>query len=311
MKSTTLALTTLLATAAIAQPHRQHQHQHVKKDVVWHTDWVSVTETVGITTTVWVDGDQTPATSAVAPISSAAPVPASSPTAAVEPAKVASPEPASSSAPAAPAAVVPSVVAPPAEVSSASSSSSIYVAPTTSSSTSVYIAPTTSSSTSVYVAPTTSSSTLAAPTSSASAQASSGSSGSGGDSHGITLTSALTGSGHNGIGTGLVSPTCAADSSAGPSGCGTVNDGTTEKVVALSHLMMGTQSNSGVGDDANPFCGKTVTIVYGGKSTTAKVVDKCGDCSYESIDLSHATFEALTPEYETLGRQQATWYFSD
>ena len=209
-------------------------------------------------------------------------------------------------------AVVPSVVAAPVPVQSSSSSWSVYVAPTT------------SSSTSVYVAPTTSSSTLAAPTSAASAQSSASS----GDSHGQTIpTTPLAGSGHNGIGTGIVTPTCgtagladcagdityyeSADSSSAPSGCGTTNDGTVEKVVALSKDMMGTQSNSGVGDDANPYCGKTVTISYGGQSVQAKVVDKCWDCSYSSIDLSHAVFEALTPDWETLGRQQATWYFSE
>ncbi|TVY37397.1 Allergen Asp f [Lachnellula subtilissima] len=306
MKSTTLALTTLLATAAIAQPHRQHQHQHVKKDVVWHTDWVSVTETVGITTTIWVDAEQAPATSTASQVSSAVSVAASPSAVAVEAAEVETPS--SSSAPA----VVPSVVAAPAQVQSSSSSTSVYVAPTT------------SSSTSVYVAPTTSSSTLAAPTSSASAQSSASS----GGSHGQTIpTTPLTGSGHNGIGTGIVTPTCgtagladcagdityyeSADSSAGPSGCGTTNDGTVEKVVALSKDMMGTQSNSGVGDDANPYCGKMVTVVYGGVSVQAKVVDKCWDCAYSSIDLSHAVFSALTPEWETLGRQQATWYFSE
>ncbi|TVY12560.1 Allergen Asp f 7 [Lachnellula arida] len=312
MKSTTLALTSLLATAAIAQPHRQHQHQHAKKDIVWHTDWVAVTETIGITTTIWVGGEQAPATSAV---SEAASAPASSSTAAVEDAQYADAGYKSQAAPSIPAVVAPSVVATPAQVQSASSSESVYVAPTTSSSTPVYVEPTTSSSTPAYVAP----------TSSASAQASASS---GGSSHGATVaTTPLAGSGSNGIGTGMVTPTCgtaglsdcagdityyeAADSPTGRSTCGTMNDGTVEKVVALSHYMMGLQSNSGIGDDANPYCGKTVTVVYGGSSVQAKVVDKCMGCEYGDIDLSHATFGALTPEWETLGRQPATWYFSD
>jgi len=318
MKSATLALTftSLLASAAIAQPHRQHHHQHVKKDVVWHTDWVSVTETVGVTTTIWVDAGQAPPTSAASqPSSSAVSVPASSPAAAVEGAQFfqpASQGPASSPSPSAtsvPAALVASPVAatptspaqPPAQVQSASSSTSVYVPPTTTSS-----APAASTSTAAAQAP------------------ASG----GGSSHGQKVpTTPLLGSGHNGIGTGIVTPACgtaglpdcagdityyeSADSSSAPSGCGTVNDGTVEKVVALSKDMMGIQSNSGVGDDANPYCGKMVTIVYGGASVQAKVVDKCGGCNAQSIDLSHATFQALTPAWETLGRQQATWYFSD
>lgn len=322
MKSTTLALTSLMATAAIAQPHRQHQHQHVKKDIVWHTDWVAVTETVGITTTIWVGGEQAPATSAV---SEAASSPTSSPTIAVENAEFVQAVHSSQAAPSIPAVVAPSVAATVAQVESSSSSTSVYVAPTTSSTTPVYVAPTTSSTPPVYVAPTTSSSALAAPTYSAPAQSSASS---GGSSHGSTIpTTPLPGSGHNGIGTGMVTPTCgtaglpdcagdityyeAADSLLAASSCGTANDGTVEKVVALSHDMMGPLSNSGTGDDANPYCGKTVTVVYGGSSVQAKVVDKCFGCVYGSIDLSHATFEALTPEWQTLGRQQATWYFSD
>lgn len=74
--------------------------------------------------------------------------------------------------------------------------------------------------------------------------------------------------------------------------------------------MMGTASNSGVGDDANPYCGKTIHIDYNGQGVDATVVDKCMGCEYGSIDLSGATFGKLTADYTTLGRQQATWYFT-
>jgi expansin (peptidoglycan-binding protein) len=90
--------------------------------------------------------------------------------------------------------------------------------------------------------------------------------------------------------------------------CGITNDGTTDKVVALSKLLMGAQSNSGDGANANPYCGKTITVKYKGKTTTAKVVDKCGDCSIDSIDLSRAAYADLADE--SLGRDKAEWWFN-
>jgi len=54
--------------------------------------------------------------------------------------------------------------------------------------------------------------------------------------------------------------------------CGWVNDGMTEDVAALSHVLMGNQSNG------NPYCGKVITISYGVKTATASIVDKCMGC---------------------------------
>lgn len=52
----------------------------------------------------------------------------------------------------------------------------------------------------------------------------------------------------------------------------------TENIVALSHLLMGTQSNG------NPYCGKKITISYGGKQVVATVKDKCMGCEHDNID---------------------------
>ena len=55
--------------------------------------------------------------------------------------------------------------------------------------------------------------------------------------------------------------------------CGDSNvNGENENVVALPWAFMGTASNN------NPYCGKTVTISRGDKSTTARVADKCMGC---------------------------------
>lgn len=89
---------------------------------------------------------------------------------------------------------------------------------------------------------------------------------------------------------------------AGLGACGWQSDGSTENVVALSHLMMGTQSNG------NPFCGKSVTVKLNGKSIVAKVVDKCMGCEIHAIDLSDVAFAAL--EDMGVGRTQVEWYFN-
>jgi hypothetical protein len=79
-----------------------------------------------------------------------------------------------------------------------------------------------------------------------------------------------------------------------------------DMVIALAHGMMGTQSNG------NPYCGRMVSITYGGKTITAKVVDKCMGCAEDDIDLSHAAFAALVPQYGTPqdpGRVVCQWGF--
>jgi hypothetical protein len=89
---------------------------------------------------------------------------------------------------------------------------------------------------------------------------------------------------------------------AGLGACGWTTDGETEDVVALSHVLMGTQSNG------NPYCGKTITIKLNGKSIVAKVVDKCMGCEIHAIDLSNHAFKQL--EDMGVGRTQAEWYFN-
>jgi expansin (peptidoglycan-binding protein) len=67
---------------------------------------------------------------------------------------------------------------------------------------------------------------------------------------------------------------------------------------------MGTQSNG------NPYCGKTITVkcTSTGKTTTAKVVDKCMGCDGDSIDLSNAAFSDLADM--AVGRTGAQWWFN-
>ncbi|KAI4190487.1 MAG: hypothetical protein L6R41_000792 [Letrouitia leprolyta] len=106
---------------------------------------------------------------------------------------------------------------------------------------------------------------------------------------------------------GQVNGVCSGDITfydTGLGACGWTNDGTTEKVFALAHGMMGEQSNG------NPFCGRQAEISLDGKTATGKLVDKCGGCEGQSIDLSHALFQELASE--SLGRiSDVKWHFID
>jgi expansin (peptidoglycan-binding protein) len=56
-------------------------------------------------------------------------------------------------------------------------------------------------------------------------------------------------------------------------------------------------------------CGKTIQItIAGGKTATAKVVDKCMGCSDDSIDVSSSVFTQLAEL--TVGRAQIEWDYA-
>lgn len=77
-----------------------------------------------------------------------------------------------------------------------------------------------------------------------------------------------------------------------------------ENIVAISHLLMGTQSNG------NPMCGQTITIHSNGKTAQATVTDKCMGCAEHDIDVSEKVFKALWGGLSG-GREPVTWSFND
>lgn len=88
--------------------------------------------------------------------------------------------------------------------------------------------------------------------------------------------------------------------------CG-ITSSESEDVVALPVAMM-TAANPPNPND-NPYCGKMITISYGGKTATAKVVDTCPGCAGDSIDLSPPVFAELANMSE--GRVAGVkWWFS-
>ncbi|KAK0720603.1 RlpA-like double-psi beta-barrel-protein domain-containing protein-containing protein, partial [Lasiosphaeris hirsuta] len=77
----------------------------------------------------------------------------------------------------------------------------------------------------------------------------------------------------------------------------------TQNIVALSHELMGTQSNG------NPYCDRTITVSYKGKTTTAVVRDKCMGCAIDNIDGSEKLFTDLGEPLGT-GRYTVDWWFN-
>jgi hypothetical protein len=260
-----------------------------KRDLVWVTEYETAVETVGITTTVWVDPTPTvqahnnhrhkhsssssQAAVEVKPTPSPAPsssseeapvVPASSyeaPTSSyVAPTTTASPEPATTAQAeqTTQAAVTPesSYVAP---VSSYEAPSSTYVAPVSS-----YEAPS-----STYVAPTTTSSAPAAYTS-----ASSGSS-DGNPASGKSYTGEMT----------YFTP--------GMGACGETSSETDSMVAVSMHLF--DQYTPNGNPNKNPLCGKTVTIQgKDGKTHEATIWDRCVGCAEADLDMPEAFFDTVT-----------------
>lgn len=171
----------------------------------------------------------------------------------------------------------------------------MYVAPTTSTASSVYVAPVESTSSIVPVVVPTTTTPAAVYTPPAETTTSS------------AVAATTTGS-NSGSSSGTWSSSNPAVGSltyyeAGLGACGETTDGSVDKVVALPSWFMGTQSNG------NPYCGKTITISYKGKTTTATVVDKCPGCTGNHIDLSNAAFLELA-DLSVGNAEGAEWYFN-
>ncbi|KAI9877870.1 MAG: hypothetical protein M1830_002611 [Pleopsidium flavum] len=251
-----------------------------KRDVVYQTITQQVIQTVDVTTTIWVKAAPTSlsATTTESALNNAFFDHAYSPS--------------SSSTSAVSAGV--STTSSPAPADSASSSSP---SPSSSSSSAAYVAPPVSS----YVPPPSSAPAPAA-ASSSSAPSYGGGSGSSSPSNQYTPSSHYSGDITH----------YDTNSTIGKGSCGWDNNGASENVIAMPHGMMGPQSNG------NSYCGNTVTIKVGDKTATAKVVDKCGGCNDQAIDLSNQLFGQLTGYYHYIsdpsldpGRvHDVAWWFN-
>lgn len=295
MKSFTVA-SAFLAAAAVAQPHgnphgnhhRRH-HQNDKRGVVtevaWVTEYEYVTKLVDATTTLWVTPEDKP---------TAAP---QAETKAPEAPKKAAPK--KEKKPAAPAAptttLVTSVYTPPpapestTEAETAPEPTSEYVAP---------VEPTTQAPapepTTYAPAPkpkTSAKPKQAEPSTPAIAPVQQEKAKSGGSSSGGSSAAKQGEFTYYDIGLGA----CGGESVAGKD--------EEVSIVALSHLLMGEESNN------NPMCGKTITIKANGKTATATVADKCMGCAINDIDVSRKVFKEIWGSTDK-GRTPVEWWFN-
>lgn len=270
----------LLATVA-AQPHG-HYNRHARRDAVV-TNVVDVYETVMLTATVWVDEQ---GNTISAPVTgTAASTVTGEPQTTVKPGEFNEPTSTQAAAPVEPTPTPSSEAAPVAPTPTPSSEA----APSAPETTTIQVASVTPPAPVVPVAPTSAAEPVASSPAAVAAPAAS--------------SSPATGSSSGECDPG--SP-CSGDITfyeAGLGACGLTSDGSSENVVALPHEFMGTQSNG------NPFCGRTVTIEYGGKTVEATVVDKCMGCVGRDLDLSNAAFGGLGIA-ESVGRTTANWYFN-
>lgn len=76
------------------------------------------------------------------------------------------------------------------------------------------------------------------------------------------------------------------------------NNNDNELVAAVGH---------GLYDRTHP-CGRNIRVHYKGKSAVVKVVDRCGGCNDNSLDLSPAAFKKIVGSLGP-GRVQGTWEF--
>ncbi|KAH9900328.1 hypothetical protein F4778DRAFT_170768 [Xylariomycetidae sp. FL2044] len=300
MKSTTTFATAFLASVAVAQPHGHH-HLHPKRDLVveWETVWETATVILDDTTTQTILPTQT--TAAAAASSSGSPgeflqsPDVQTAAAAVETSSSSSSSSSSyfSSSSAAP-------VQDPATVYVASAEPAVATTPTTSA------APVVEPTTAYAADPTTYAAAASTTTTESAAPAETSASSGSGSSTGLDTSKVPFGMSH-------ASEITYFDLALGACGWEDSGKGEDENLVAISKEIWDNISpltNAGVDQPLNPLCGVYINIAASnGKTTTAKVVDRCEGCANSAIDVSRHTFTDLFGSLDG-GRLDVTWSFA-
>jgi hypothetical protein len=90
--------------------------------------------------------------------------------------------------------------------------------------------------------------------------------------------------------------------------CGETNTDS-DSIVALAEDMMLANWPSPNNPNANPLCGKSITISWQGKTATATIADTCPGCANGGLDLTPSLFQEFAPLSE--GRLTGmTWSFN-
>ncbi|KAF3058434.1 putative allergen asp f7 protein [Daldinia childiae] len=277
MKSTTIAAA-ILASVAVAQPHGHNRHHHDKRELV--TEW----ETVWETATVIIDDDSTQTippspqeTSSDTPIQFFE-TPSTTSSSAVETPKVETPK-----------------VEPSTPTTIISIAQSTYQAPSPPAPTSTYEAAPSQQTTETPAAPSTSTYVAAPPaTSSSSGGSSGGSTGSDGIPYGEKFDGEIT----------------YYNAALGACGYEDVGKDDSENIVAIPKQFwdnISTATSYGINQPAHPLCDKTITITTSdGKTTKAKIRDRCDGCVNLAIDVTPHTFLDLFDSLDG-GRLECSW----
>ncbi|KAI1389548.1 uncharacterized protein F4822DRAFT_204561 [Hypoxylon trugodes] len=274
MKSAAVAAA-ILASVAVAQPHGHHRHAHAKRELV--TEW----ETVWETATVIIDDESTQTIA-----------PSHQETSSGYPGQffqTPSASPSSSSAPA---------PTPTTTVSLSKATSYSVSIPSVPSVPSVPI-PAPSSEETPTQAPTTA---QPAPSSTSTYAATPSGSGSSTGSDGIPFNQKFSGE---------ITYYNAALGACGYEDTG-VDD--SENIVAIPKAFwnaISTLTSYGINQPAHPLCDKTITITApNGKTTTAKIRDRCDGCSGDAIDVTPHTFKDLFGSLDA-GRLDCSWTINE
>jgi len=89
--------------------------------------------------------------------------------------------------------------------------------------------------------------------------------------------------------------------------CGVTNSDS-DPIVALAENMMSAMTPASGNPNENPLCGKSITISYGGKTATAKIMDTCPGCANGGLDLTPSLFEVFAPLGEGRLTGMKWWY---
>lgn len=89
--------------------------------------------------------------------------------------------------------------------------------------------------------------------------------------------------------------------------CGVTNTAS-QNIVALAEGMMSAMTPASGNPNANPLCGKSITISYGGKTATATIMDTCPGCANGGLDLTPSLFEVFAPLSEGRLTGMKWWY---